>query len=308
MRALAAVAVTVALAHPVAARRPEPDAAGPLAVGTRTLALTDRARARTLVTEVWYPARRAGADTPAIRRRFPLVLAAHGHCGSRTNYTYLTAHLAGWGFVVAAPDFPGVTRADCDRGVPLGDVFNDSPRDLAAVAAALRAGRDGGEALRGAVRRSARATALVGHSLGGLVVMRAAVGAPRTRAVVLLAAAPTPTEAGALAARRRRPAMLSLGGTADATIPIEGVASMFALLPTPAWLVRITGGTHSGFADVDARLPPDALARQQALVRRYVSAFLRRTLGRDRRSARVLTAADAAARGDGLVELVVRRR
>ena len=36
--------------------------------------------------------------------RFPLVLFSHGYSGFRDQSTYLTTHLASWGFVVAAPD------------------------------------------------------------------------------------------------------------------------------------------------------------------------------------------------------------
>ena len=36
--------------------------------------------------------------------RFPLVVFSHGYSGFRDQSTYLTTHLASWGFVVAAPD------------------------------------------------------------------------------------------------------------------------------------------------------------------------------------------------------------
>ena len=36
--------------------------------------------------------------------RFPLVVFSHGYAGFRDQSTYLTTHLASWGFVVAAPD------------------------------------------------------------------------------------------------------------------------------------------------------------------------------------------------------------
>ena len=62
-------------------------------------------------------------------------------------------------------------------------------------------------------------------------------------------------------------------------------------------LVKIVGGTHSGFTDVDGHLAPAALARQQALVARYATAFMKRYLARDPSFGRFLTAADAADRG-----------
>ena len=73
------------------------------------------------------------------------------------------------------------------------------------------------------------------------------------------------------------------------------------------FLVKIVGGTHSGFTDMDSRLSAEQLARQQALTRRYATAFLRRYLARDRRFARFLAPADAAAEGTD-VELTARSR
>src|SRR5262245_5613173 len=88
----------------------DPSADGPFDVGVTTLTLVDATRGRTLVTEVWYPARTVGRDAVPRRGRYPLVLTAHGYCGFRTNYEYLTIALAARGFVVAAPDFPEFTK------------------------------------------------------------------------------------------------------------------------------------------------------------------------------------------------------
>ena len=130
VRRLVALVALVALALPARAAGVDPSADGPYAVGVSTVTFMDASRSRTLVTEVWYPARSAGPDAPARRGRYPRVLVAHGYCGFRTNYEYLSVPLASWGFLVAAPDFPGINRADCDAGVPPGDIFGDPPRDL----------------------------------------------------------------------------------------------------------------------------------------------------------------------------------
>src|SRR5262245_53239715 len=98
----------------------DPGATGRFAVGTTTLTLVDASRGRTFVTEVWYPATTAGRDVTLRRGHFGLVLVAHGNCGSRTNYEYLTTHLASRGFVVGAPDFPGFNKAACDAGPESG--------------------------------------------------------------------------------------------------------------------------------------------------------------------------------------------
>src|SRR5262245_6636980 len=94
---------------------PDPTHPGRFPVGVTTADAVDGSRGdRTLPTEIWYPARRTGRDVAPLPRRFPLVLIAHGFCGSRLYYDYLATHLASWGFVIAAPDFTGVTRAACD--------------------------------------------------------------------------------------------------------------------------------------------------------------------------------------------------
>lgn len=109
---------------------------GPLGVGETALILpTDGA-----LVEVWYPATKqsvAGkpeatydiADwlPPALKKlipagysvsypsggvtgvpvasgRYPLVVFSHGYAGFRDQSTFLTARLASWGFIVAAPD------------------------------------------------------------------------------------------------------------------------------------------------------------------------------------------------------------
>jgi len=93
----------------------------------------------------------------------------------------------------------------------------------------------------------------------------------------------------------------------DATVRFDLFsAPFFAALSAPAFLLTLIGGTHSGFTDEDSGLAPAALARQQALTRRYATAFLRRYLARDRRFARFLTAEDAVGQG-GAVTLTARR-
>ena len=46
----------------------------------------------------------AGRDADVADGQFPVVLFSHGYSGMRFQSTFLTAHLASWGMVVAAPD------------------------------------------------------------------------------------------------------------------------------------------------------------------------------------------------------------
>src|SRR5262249_1913933 len=153
---------------------------GHAGVATRTF--VDEARGRTLVTEIRYPARVEGRDAPPRRGRFPLVLVAHGLCGSGTFYAYLTAPLARHGFAVAAPAFPGGDVAACSPASR--ENLTEPGNDLVFIARSFadQAGPLG--ALVGGGR-----VGVVGHSLGGLAAVNAAIGDPDVRALVLFAPA-----------------------------------------------------------------------------------------------------------------------
>ena len=119
------------------------DGRGPYAVGEVTVSVRVASEGYTTSAEIWYPAKRTRAkeatynqgqwfpaplrtlldakpklratanypsggvrDAAAAAGVFPLVLFSHGWAGFRDQSTFLTAHLASWGFVVAAPDHP----------------------------------------------------------------------------------------------------------------------------------------------------------------------------------------------------------
>ena len=145
-------------------------------------------------------------------------------------------------------------------------------------------------------------------TLGGFAVVHASLADPSLTAVVALAAVAGSAQGQAFHGLRPRRAVLVAGGTADTTVLFDrNPAPLFAALPAPAFLVKIVGGTHSGFTDMDSHLSAEQLARQQALTRRYATAFLEQYLARDRRFARFLAPADAAAEGTD-VELTARSR
>ncbi len=306
MARLLALALLVAIAAPAPGTAPDPSASGPFAVGVTTLTLTDASRGRTLVTEVWYPADSAGRDVAVRRGRYPLVLVAHGNCGFRTNYEYLTIPLAGWGFMVAAPDFPGFNKTDCDNHVPGGDTIGEPPRDLSFLRTTFHDQGGPAAVFAGSVR--GRRTGLAGHSLGGAAVINASRSDADMTAVVPLAPLAGSAQGQAFHGLRPRRSVLVVGGSADTTLAFDAFAApFFAALPAPSFLLKVIGGTHSGFTDMDSRLAPGELARQQALTRRYAVAFLKRYLAHERRFRRVLTAEDAAAQGTDL-ELTARPR
>ncbi len=78
--------------------------------------------------------------------------------------------------------------------------------------------------------------------------MHASLADPDLTAVVALAAVAGKAEGQAFHGLRPRRAVLVAGGTADTTVLFDrNPAPLFAAPPAPAFLVKIVGGTHSGF-------------------------------------------------------------
>ncbi len=130
--------LTQAQATPTSMTRPDaPPLAtrGNYAVGVQTLELTDTARSRTFIVEVWYPASsdeailyntvigqtpvsisgQALRDTNPLEGPYPLIIASHGQPGTRFQFAYLSEHLASLGFVVASIDHRGSTYQDLSQ-------------------------------------------------------------------------------------------------------------------------------------------------------------------------------------------------
>jgi len=285
-----------------AAGAPDPTRPGKLAVGVTTADAVDGSRGnRTLPIEIWYPARRSGRNAEPRRQRHPLVLIAHGLCGSRLYYDYLAVHLASHGFVVAAPDFPGVTRAACDAG-QLHLSFPDLALDLSFVARELH--EAAGPLGMWARHVRGTATGLIGNSLGGIAVVEAARTNSSFTAIVGLAPAVTADAAPPLAGLTPRRAWMVMGATGDDLVSFTGATQpFFEGLPAPAFLVRFTGGSHTGFSDENPDTEPDPRQAQHDATKRYATPFLLRYLAHRNGLARRLRPSD-----DGIVALIARPR
>ena len=144
MPILPVLAVAAALAPAAHARPlvlPAPSVQSP--IGTQTLHLTDHARSRELMAQLWYPAAKAGqrpfanymepgvaatyAEVPAgtlrnvrtharlsaplAKGRHPVVILATGGIEPRSIYTLYAEELAARGFVVATVDHTNEARA-----------------------------------------------------------------------------------------------------------------------------------------------------------------------------------------------------
>ena len=249
---------------------------GPLGVGETTLTLpTDGAP-----VEVWYPATgpsvagRAEATydvaswlPPALKKlipagftvsypsggvrgvpvapgRYPLVVFSHGYAGFRDQSTFLTARLASWGFVVAAPDHFSRDLTEV-LGGPKG-----ATTDVGDLKATI--------ALMGAQNTSPSSpfhghldtglVGAVGHSAGGAAVEALAATDSRVTTFVGLAGATV----GSLGQTRRvpnQPGML-MSGTSDHVISDVSMIAAYGRMHRPKRMILLHGAGHLVFADL----------------------------------------------------------
>jgi predicted dienelactone hydrolase len=203
---------------------------------------------------------------------FPLVLFSHGFAGYRLQSTFLTTHLASWGFVVAAVEHPyrNLSAVFGDLGSFVDSLGTDRSPDVAQLLAAIdivrQASADSTSPLGGLAVDTDHIGA-VGHSLGGFAVFAAARD-PRIDSYVALAfpvggtfvEPSTPTTVGGPPAPDK-PSLLIAGGD-DAIAPVPRVEAAYAGLPAPKRLAIVSGMTHLGFTDLCELTPtgtPDVL-------------------------------------------------
>jgi len=177
-----------------------------------------------------------GLPTPNDDGPFPLVLFSHGISGYRTQSSFLTTHLASWGFVVAAPE-----HLSRDLTAVLSGTVGQGQDDVADLRQSLAVVTDPARDPVLARVIDARRVAVVGHSLGGSAAIKLAAD-PSIATYVALASGPTGLTPPP------KPA-LYVAGSADVIAPAERVAQGFPAVPAPKRLVVIGGATHLSFMD-----------------------------------------------------------
>ena len=212
-------------------------------VGHVTVSLCDDSRnARTLTTEVWYPASAAhgvatryellpgvGFDSPdaiesAVPKtgRHPLIVWSHGRTGLRHIYTKLCEGLAANGYVVVSADHTGDTLFDWLTGGNVDDETNERQR-LADVRFLIDTFNEGPNGVVDALAIDETSIFVAGHSYGGLTAiishtgLHGLSGDERIRAVAG-AQAYTRTLPDEVTNRISVPTLL-LVGTGDVTTP-----------------------------------------------------------------------------------------
>jgi len=271
--------------------------------------MTDASRQRLLPVEVWYPAADAhrGQDLGEATRdhyellpgfppvwqeavrdaapragSYPLVMFSHGFGGHRRQTTFLCAHLASHGYVVAAVDHTGNTIADMmqmmlqaqmgtrppDTAASLREFIETRPADVVFVLDQLLAGAV--PAVAPLIDRERIGVA--GHSFGGWTTLMVARDR-RVRAALPLAPAGgwTPMPAQPLIDALdldwgRDVPTLFLVAEKDTLLPLRGMREIFARTQATKRMVVLRNADHMHFCDRIAEVhemfrmmpPPDA--------------------------------------------------
>jgi predicted dienelactone hydrolase len=247
---------------------------------------------------VYYPALTKGRATAADPSAgpYPVVVYSHGFkpfllaAGiDYRNNTFLVETLASFGYVVVCPDLSSNNVYFGSNGTGQANSQRDAEDALAAIDFAALLGQDPAHPLFALVDEDR--AGLAGHSRGadGSLIAAAdevvARGAQaRVKAVVAFAPPATdsqnsnaPLQFGDFSSV---PTFL-VGASEDSIAPLSDQQDILALAGPPSWLFEISGGNHSQYKDSASRILSDGsasipLADQQAICRRYATAWLHR--------------------------------
>jgi dienelactone hydrolase len=185
-------------------------------------------------------------DLPPSRKGpFPLVLFSHGFAGIRLQSTFLTTHLAQWGFVVASPEFETRNLASVLGAKPANP--QTDTQVLAATTRLVRAeSARAGSVLEGTVK--AGKVAVTGHSAGGFAAIRFG-GRPDVATYIPLSAGGEGDRCRAISPPDT-PSLYALGGDDD-VVGSSGVERYWRRrVPAPKRLVVIGGAGHTSPTDL----------------------------------------------------------
>jgi pimeloyl-ACP methyl ester carboxylesterase len=180
-----------------------------------------------LPVDVFFPADADGVALPAEGGR-PALVYVQGGAVPSADYHWMAERLAGAGYVVAVPSVASqLALFSVDDGEAARWLLVDPPP---------------GSVLEGLV--DASRIAVAGHSLGGVVAGKLALGGG-FRALVLHASFTDPADDARLPGLDMP--VLSLGGSADCSARPDSVREGFAKLPAPSALVLLPGVGHFQF-------------------------------------------------------------
>ncbi|MCG8590453.1 MAG: dienelactone hydrolase family protein [Proteobacteria bacterium] len=245
---------------------------GPHAVGVRTLEIPDPDQpGRVLPTDVWYPTtengaeeadhpfrqpHRAQSDAPPVAEPLPLVAFSHGNSGLRRQSTFLTTHLASWGFAVVAPDHMGNTFfemiqvSDDDARKRIHRTAREQrPRDVIRSVDAVADGAVPG------LRVQSERYGACGHSFGGWTVTKLPARDARVAAICGLAPASEPFVGRRAYAEGDLPfpagvPSLIVAGHDDVLVDWnDSILPLYRRLAEPRALIGLADADHFHFCD-----------------------------------------------------------
>lgn len=236
---------------------------GTMGTGTTSLTFVDSSRptpangsyggapTRTLVTQVWYPATTPGGpmtDAPLLPGHYPLVLHSHGFMDSNEGENYLGEHLASYGYIVAAPNYP--LSMSGAPGNPTIDDTAQQPLDATFVIDQLLATTSGAIAVGSSIDTDRIVAS--GLSLGGLTTLLLAFHPtsrdPRLKAALAMAPPSCMFTAAYFDNAPALPLLLMLGSDDAIVDPTANEDRIFPLTKTPSELMTFAAGSHTGFA------------------------------------------------------------
>jgi predicted dienelactone hydrolase len=197
------------------------------------------AETRTLEATLWFP-----KDAPAAH---PLVVYSHGFMSRRSEAERYARHLASYGSVVVAADYPA-TSFFAPGGPNIADAANQ-PGDVSFLIDAVLAFSEAERPFRGPI--DAQRIGVAGLSLGGLTSTLAAfhptLRDPRISAAVSIAG-PSAMFAPRFFQSADVP-FLMIAGDADAIVDYAAnAAPLPGKLAHGGALLTLAGGSHAGFA------------------------------------------------------------
>jgi predicted dienelactone hydrolase len=241
--------------------------AGPYVVETLNIELTDNTRTtqannefegspnRKLASTIWYP--KLDDNTPKA-----LIIHSHGYSSMRLGGEYLAEHLASYGFVVIAADFP-LTNYNAPGGPMVRDVVNQAADVSFLINSALQFNRDQSHPLFNLIDK--RRIGLLGISLGGMTTTMATFDPhrrdPRIKAAISIGG-PTAMFGAPYFSHAKVP-FLMIASNIDALVNYEDNALPVLDRIHGSMLITLKGASHTGWAKTGRLLQwmnnPDAL-------------------------------------------------
>ena len=196
---------------------------------------------RTLLTRLWLPEESTQGEP------HPLVLYSHGFMSSRIGGTHIAEHLASYGYIVAAADFP-LTNFSAPKPQVVMDVVNQ-PGDVSFILdTLLQRNQTEGDRLYGAIDEQRIAAA--GLSLGGmttsLLAFHPSMGDPRIDAAISIVG-PSFMFTRRFYENRTLP-FLMIASPIDAMVSYPENALPIPRLVDEGMLMSVAGASHAGFS------------------------------------------------------------